>query len=111
MNTALKIVTNNDLASRLVNYVSLNEQIKDMEAILKNLRTEIETDIKTMGLGDKFEHDGFKVSLSEQSREVFNTKEAKATLGEDVIGQFIKMTQYSVLRVTDVRASKAGSNS
>ena len=97
---ALKLVSDApDLNIVAQEYKTIMERIKALEEAAKPFKMQLETaalEAPNMTL----DLDGFKVLLIECAREIFNTKEAKIKLGEDVLKPFLKTTEYTQLRVS-----------
>lgn len=87
-------------------YVALKEQISDMEFECKALSELLKT------RAYKGEQDGntftanvgrFKLVVTKTSREGFDLKKARTTIKEELLSPFIKISDYSTLRVKAVK--------
>lgn len=84
-----------DKKAILDKYVTLNEQIKVLEAELKLLKKVVKEDVGT-------EVEGFEITINEIERESFSLKDARENLSKDLLrklAKFIKTTTYETLSV------------
>jgi hypothetical protein len=80
-------------------YMSLKSQIDQLEKQKDQLRKSIEQ----MVISEpemKMSTETYNILLSECSRENFDLKTARVALGNEVVGKFVKVTNFKQLRVT-----------
>ena len=78
-------------------YQALKDKIAQLELELKPLKAELEA--VALEHGGTYVIEGYKVQLSEASRESVSLKEAKAVLGI-ALNPFLKTSFFTQLRVT-----------
>lgn len=88
-----------DLNSVARSYKAIKAQIEALEDSLEPFKTTLET-AALESPNMRLDLNGFKVVLSEASRENFSIKDARVKLGDEIVNQFIKISTYSQLRVT-----------
>ena len=89
-------------------YFEMNEQVKQLEKALKELKPQIELHIAketntlklidsvTMAIGD------YIATLTPASRESFNLKEAKKVIMTEELSPFLSVSSYTTLKVNKV---------
>jgi len=89
-----------DLARR---YRALMDDVSRIEEMLKPYRQTLESE--AIANGGTLELDGFKVTATPASREVFSLKEAREVLAAQVLQPFVRVSAFIQLRVTEKKAA------
>lgn len=100
-NNALKLIDTKEQTLEMVakEYKNIKAQIEALEESLKPFKSTLEE--AALAAPDmKLDLDGYKVILSEVSRENFDLKTAKIKLGVEIVAPFVKVSNYTQLRVT-----------
>lgn len=92
----LQLVENLSNEELLKNYVEIQAELKKLNKIEENLKDQIKLtmgDLSSLGAGD------YVATLQERSRSSVDQKLLKELVGEEILKEATKTTQYKVLTV------------